>query len=574
VRKIVFVSGGVISGVGKGIVSASLGKILSEYGYNVTIMKADPYFNFDAGTLRPTEHGEVWVTDDGGEIDQDLGNYERFLNKNIPQKNNMTSGQVYKAVIDKERAGGYLGKTVQFFPHIPQEVARRIKSVAKKHEFTIIEIGGMVGDYENVPFLFAAKALERELGFENVAHILVTYLPIPEHIGEMKTRPTRRAIRMLRQEGIFPDFIICRAERSVDEHRKKKIDVLVHITSKNILSAPNLETIYEVPLYLHKQNIGKKVLKRLNLEPRKTANLTSWKKRVNRIKKPKQKVQVAICGKYLATGDYDLSDSYVSVREALIHAGAQCDVGVEISWLRAKEFLKKSNIEKLKKFDGIIVPGGFGKEGIEGKINVINFAREHNVPYLGLCYGMQLACIEFARNVCGMKKAHTTEIDPYTKFPIVDFLPEQKRVLEKEGYGGTMRLGGYPAVIEKKSRVFQLYKTASRLKEDAVILEKLLRKKDRRLTKFVIEALKKKQPIVIERHRHRYELNPEFIETLEQHGLLFSGKYGRADGTQLMEFVELPEHKFFVATQAHPEFKSRLESPAPLFLGFVKACLG
>jgi len=569
----VFVSGGVISGVGKGIVSASLGKILSEYGYNVTIMKADPYFNFDAGTLRPTEHGEVWVTDDGGEIDQDLGNYERFLNKNIPQKNNMTSGQIYKAVIDRERAGQYLGKTVQFFPHIPQEIAHRIKSVAKKNEITIIEIGGMVGDYENVPFLFASKALERELGFDNVAHILVTYLPIPEHIGEMKTRPTRRAIRMLRQEGIFPDFIICRAERSVDEERKKKIDVLVHITSKNILSAPNLETIYEVPLYLHKQNFGKKLMKRLQLEPKKEADLFSWKKKVGRIKKPKQKIHVAICGKYVATGDYDLSDSYVSVREALIHAGAEIDVGVDISWLRAKEFQSADELDRLKKFDGIIVPGGFGVQGIEGKINVINFARKNNIPYLGLCYGMQLACVEFARNVCGMKGAHSTEVDPKTKFPIVDFLPEQKATLEQEGYGGTMRLGGYPAVLKDGSKILQLYKENGRLKEDAKIFQRLLRKKDVRLTPSVIDALKQKLPVVIERHRHRYELNPEFIEKLEQKGLVFSGKYVRGDGTQLMEFIELPEHKFFVATQAHPEFKSRLESPSPLFCGFLKACL-
>ena len=568
-----FVSGGVISGVGKGIVSASLGKILSEYGYNVTIMKADPYFNFDAGTLRPTEHGEVWVTDDGGEIDQDLGNYERFLNKNIPQKNNMTSGQIYKAVIDRERAGQYLGKTVQFFPHIPQEIAHRIKSVAKKNEITIIEIGGMVGDYENVPFLFASKALERELGFDNVAHILVTYLPIPEHIGEMKTRPTRRAIRMLRQEGIFPDFIICRAERSVDEERKKKIDVLVHITSKNILSAPNLETIYEVPLYLHKQNFGKKLMKRLQLEPKKEADLFSWKKKVGRIKKPKQKIHVAICGKYVATGDYDLSDSYVSVREALIHAGAEIDVGVDISWLRAKEFQSADELDRLKKFDGIIVPGGFGVQGIEGKINVINFARKNNIPYLGLCYGMQLACVEFARNVCGMKGAHSTEVDPKTKFPIVDFLPEQKATLEQEGYGGTMRLGGYPAVLKDGSKILQLYKENGRLKEDAKIFQRLLRKKDVRLTPSVIDALKQKLPVVIERHRHRYELNPEFIEKLEQKGLVFSGKYVRGDGTQLMEFIELPEHKFFVATQAHPEFKSRLESPSPLFCGFLKACL-
>jgi len=564
--KFIFLAGGVISGVGKGVATASLGKILKEYGYKVTLIKIDPYINYDAGTLRPTEHGEVWVTNDGGEIDQDLGTYERFLDEDIPKKNNMTTGQVYKTVIDKERAGEYLGKTVQFIPHIPEEIISRIKRASKNHDIAIIEIGGTIGDYENVPYLFAAKGLEREIGSENVAYILVTYLPIPKHIGEMKTKPTQQAAKLLREEGIFPDFIICRAEKALDKERKLKIDASVHITSENIISAPDLQTAYEVPLQLEKEFLGQKVMTRLKLKPKKKTDWSSWEKLVTSIKKPKKTINVAVIGKYVQLGDYQVSDSYLSVKEALIHAGAHFDTGINITWINADDFSKDSSkLKRLNDFDGVIVPGGFGCVGVEGKIAAIEYVRKNNIPYLGLCYGMQLAIVEFARNVCGMEDANTTEIDKDTEFPVIDILPEQKAVMEESAYGGTMRLGAYPAVMKEQTKILDLYEKTGRLEEDAKRVAKLAKKQGLHF--------KKDEKIVLERHRHRYEVNPKFVQTLEEKGMVFSGFYERADGNKLMEFIELPDHKFFLATQAHPEFKSRLGNPSPLFWGFVKSCL-
>lgn len=568
--KYIFVIGGVISGVGKGVATASLGKILKEYGYNTTLIKIDPYLNYDAGTLRPTEHGEVWVTDDGGEIDLDLGTYERFLNTDINKKNNMTSGQVYKSVIDRERSGGYLGKTVQFIPHVPEEIIRRIKLASDGFDVAIIEIGGTVGDYENEPFLFAAKSLECELGTENVAYILVTYLPIPKHVGEMKTKPTQQAIKLLRQEGIFPDFILCRAEQPLDEARKSKIDFNVHISSENIISSPDIDTPYEVPISLQLEGLGKKVLKRLKLEPKKECDLSDWIKLVENIKNPKKRVKVAVVGKYIKLGDYSVPDSYLSVKESIVHAGAQLETGVDITWLNADDFVQDpKKLSELSNFDGVIVPGGFGVSGVEGKIAAIEYLRTHNIPFLGLCYGMQLAIVEYARHICKLEGANSTEIDKNTKYPVIDFLPEQKAALENEQYGGSMRLGVCPAVMKENSVVLKLYSDTyagvSRLKTDAARFEKLVQEG-------VCRKLENKN-IVLERHRHRYEVNPEFVDVLEKNGLVFSGYYSRPDGTNLMEFIELPDHKFFVATQAHPEFKSRLGNPSPLFYGFIKACL-
>ena len=564
--KYIFVVGGVISGVGKGVTTASLGKILKEYGYKTTLIKIDPYINYDAGTLRPTEHGEVWVTYDGGEIDQDLGTYERFLDEDIPKKNNMTTGQVYKTVIDRERSGGYLGKTVQFIPHIPDEIIRRIKLAAQGYDIAIIEIGGTIGDYENVPYLFAAKSLEREIGSENVAYVLVTYLPIPPHIGEMKTKPTQQAIKQLREEGIFPDFIVCRAQRPLDKERKQKIDATVHITPDHIISAPDLQTIYEVPKMLESEFLGQKLLKRLNLKPKKLPDWNKWNKLVENIKNPKEYINVAIIGKYVRLGDYFISDSYLSIKEALIHAGAQLNIGVKITWLNADDFKKsKRNLKKLDTFDGVIVPGGFGDSGVEGKIAAIEYIRKHNIPYLGICYGMQLAIVEFARNVCGMTDAHTTEVDKGTAYPVVDILPEQKTVIDQGAYGGTMRLGAYAAIMKDGTKVLDLYKQTGRLQGDA-----------QRIIKFAKELgipFELGKNMVLERHRHRYEVNPEFVQALEKKGMIFSGYYLRPDGQKLMEFIELPDNKFFIATQAHPEFKSRLGNPSPLFYGFVKACV-
>lgn len=545
--KFIVVAGGVISGVGKGVTTASLGKILKEHGYKTTLIKIDPYINYDAGTLRPTEHGEVWVTSDGGEIDQDLGTYERFLDEDIPKCNNITTGQIYKTVIDRERAGEYLGQTVQFVPHILDEIKRRILAASAEYEIAIVELGGTVGDYENVPFLFALKGLERELGADSLAYVLVTYLPIPDHVQEMKTKPTQQAVRLLGQEGILPDFIICRAKQPLDEIRKKKIEQVSYVHADQIISAPDIESVYEMPLFFEKEQLGQKVLRHFHLQSRKEPDWQRWQRLVTSIKKPASKIKVAIVGKYLDIGDFSLTDSYVSIYQALVHAGAQVDVGIDITWINANIFETHPNrLPELDTFDGAIIPGGFGNSGVEGKIAAIAYVRKNHVPYLGLCYGMQLAAVEFARNQCDLRGAHTTEVNSKTAHPIIDILPAQKQALAEHAYGGTMRLGSYAATVKETSKVAQLYKKAHQCDAGNIISE---------------------------RHRHRYEVNPAYVPVLEQKGLVFSGYHERHDGTRLMEFLELPGHPFFIATQAHPEFKSRLGNPNPLFLGFVNACV-
>lgn len=543
--KYIIVTGGVISGVGKGVTTAALGKILKEHGYTTTLIKIDPYINYDAGTLRPTEHGEVWVTEDGGEIDQDLGTYERFMNEDIPKQNNITTGQIYKAVIDRERRGEYLGKTVQFIPHILDEIKQRIAQVAQGYEIVIVEVGGTVGDYENVPFLHAFKALEREIGSKHFAYILVTYLPAPDHIKEMKTKPTQQAIRLLGQEGIAPDFVMCRSKYPLDEIRRGKIEVYSNLPSDRIIAEPDIETIYQLPLDLEQEQLGRKLLNHFNLASKKEPDFSSWKNLVHNIKQAKNRINIAIIGKYVESGDYELADSYVSIYQALIHAGASCNSSINITWLNAHTF--EDNADKLNDltdFDGVIIPGGFGATGVEGKIRVIEYVRTHDIPYLGICYGMQLAAVEYARNVCDMQGAHTTEVDPDTPFPVIDLLPMQQQVISEQKYGGTMRLGAYVAHVKEGTRVADLYNKLKRRKGD----------------------------LVVERHRHRYEVNPAYVEQLAKKGLKFSGFYAREDGTQLMEFLELSDCRFFIATQAHPEFKSRLGSSSPLFYGFVEAC--
>jgi len=534
--KYIFVSGGVISGVGKGVATASVGRILKEYGYSVTAVKIDPYINCDAGTMRPTEHGEVWVTEDGGEIDQDLGNYERFLETPILKSNNITTGQIYKTLIEKERRGDFLGKTVSFIPHVPNEIKNRIISAGKDYDICMVEIGGVIGDYENIPFLFAAKGLELELGLENVCHIMVSYMPVPSHIDEMKTKPTQLAIKMLRENGIQPDFIFCRGKYALDDIRKRKIEIYANIKPGHVISMPDVTgkgtagTIYIVPLDLEKENLGGKLLEKLNLEKKQIPRWDDWERMVEKTANPSKFVDIALVGKYLDIGNFQLTDSYLSVSAALSHAGAKNDVGINVHWIDSKK-IKNQEID-LSKYSGILVPGGFGDSGVKGKIEAIKFARENNIPYLGLCYGMQLAVVEFARNVCGMD-ANSTEINPNIEHKVIDILPEQIGIEKK---GGTMRLGSYPAVLNKDSRIAKIYGSNE----------------------------------VSERHRHRYEVNPEYHKALEENGLIISGK--SPDG-RLAEFVELPNHKFFIATQSHPEFKSYPMKPAPIFNEFVKACM-
>ncbi len=568
--KYIVVVGGVISGVGKGVTTASIGKILQSYGYKVSAVKIDPYINYDAGTLRPTEHGEVWVTDDGGEIDQDLGNYERFLGIDIPKKNNITTGQIYYKVIDNERKGKYLGETVQYIPHIPNEVKRRITDVGKDNDIVIIEIGGTVGDFENIPFLFAVKSLEKDLGKENVLYFLVSYVLIPRHTKEMKTKPTQQAIRLLSESaGIFPDFILCRAPVRLDEVRKKKIETYANIASDYVISEPDIDTIYRVPLDLEKENLGKKILDKFGLKSDKIPDWTKWKELVSKIVNPAKKIRVAIVGKYVDIGDFTLTDSYISINEALKHAGAHFNTSVEIVWIDSKTLEKGKYVgETLKGIDGIIIPGGFGSSGVEGKINAIKYARENNVPYLGLCYGMQLAIVEYARNVCGMKEANTVEVDENTKYPLIAIQDSQKSVIADHDYGGTMRLGAYAAIIEKNSQVHKLYDETGRLEKDKKRLKKL---QEIKKEAFRIGEIKKDDIVIFERHRHRFEVNPKYIDEIECKGLKYSGYHLRKDGTKLMEFIELNGHPFFIGTQGHPEFKSKLDAPAPLFYGFVKA---
>ncbi|MBI2140153.1 CTP synthase (glutamine hydrolyzing) [Candidatus Woesearchaeota archaeon] len=542
--------------------------MLQEYGFSVTAVKIDPYMNYDAGTLRPTEHGEVWVTDDGGEIDQDLGNYERFFCTDIPKRNNITTGQIYKTIIDNERAGKYLGETVQFIPHVPDEIKRRIKAAAEGFDFCLVEVGGTIGDFENIAYLFALKSLEREIGKDNITYILITYLPIPSHIEEMKTKPTQQAIRLLSENGIWPDFIICRAKKPLDDVRKKKIEMMANIRRENIISEPDIDTIYRIPLDLEKEGLGKKLLEELKVKAKKEPEWKSWKVLVEALVDGKKEVNIAIVGKYVDIGDYSLADSYMSINQALAHSAANLRVRLKITWVDSKRFEKHpEELKELSQFNGIIVPGGFGSSGVEGKIKAIQYAREHDIPYLGLCYGMQLATIEYARNVCGMGDANTTEIDPKTEHPVITILESQKKILEQSQLGGTMRLGAYAAALQEGSVIQKLYKE-KRIERDADRVKEL--RKDRQQA-FRLGEFGPKDIIVVERHRHRYEVNPLFIERLEKGGFVFSGFHLRSDGTKLMEFMELPKHKYFVGTQSHPEFKSNLEDPAPLFLGLIRA---
>lgn len=536
-QKYIFILGGVMSGVGKGVTTSSIAKILHARGFTVSPVKIDPYLNVDAGTMNPIEHGEVFVLNSGLECDQDMGNYERFLDTALPSENYMTSGMVYKHVIDKERALGYGGKCVDPVPYICEEIHRRLKQslVKTKADIMLVEIGGTVGEYQNAMFIDAARILKLK-NPTDVVFVLVSYLPVPNKIGEMKTKPTQYAVRTLNSYGIHPDIIIARSDRPLDKKRKEKIALSSNIPAENIISAPDIESIYEIPINFEKDGLSDRLMKLLSLRPR-TTDLQEWRHMVDRVRKAHDKVSIAIIGKYFKTGDFVLSDVYISVIESLKHAGAALNKKVEISWLDSTEY--ESNPKKLKelsRYSGILVPGGFGERGVEGKIKVIEYARTHGIPYFGLCYGMQLAVIEFARHVCGLKDAHTTEIAPSTKNPVIDIMPEQKEHMENKNFGATMRLGAYPAKLRKGSIAQKVYK----------------------------------QEKISERHRHRYEVNPEYIKVIEEKGGVFSG---RSPSGVLMEIFELPQkvHPFFVGTQFHPEFQSSLLKPHPLFTAFVKA---
>jgi CTP synthase len=538
-RKYIFVVGGVMSGVGKGITTSSIGTILKARGYNVTAIKIDPYINVDAGTMNPTEHGEVFVLDDGDETDQDMGNYERFLNVILTRDNYMTTGRVYETVIHKERNLEYDGKCVEVVPHIPYEVLDRIKNASNKakSDITLIEIGGTVGEYQNILFLEAARMMKIKHP-DDVLFVMVSYLPIPSKVGEMKTKPTQYAVRTLNGAGIQPDFIIARSETFLDQKRKEKIAMFCNIPERDVISAPDIETIYEVPINFERDDLSRLLLKKLNLSYKKT-DLNEWYELVEKIKHPKKKVKIGIVGKYFGTGDFILSDAYISVIEAIKHAAYQNQAKPEIDWINSELFEKEpEKLETLRDYDGILVPGGFGSRGIEGKIKVIQFCRENKIPYFGLCYGMQLMVIEFARNVLGLKDANTTEINRKTKNPVIDIMPEQKKNLEDKNYGATMRLGAFSANIQKGT---------------------------------IAEAAYGKSKIS-ERHRHRWEVNPEYIQQLEKNNLIFSGK---SPDRKLMEIAELPKnkHPFFLGTQFHPEFKSSPLKSHPLFMSFIKAAL-
>jgi len=532
----IIVTGGVVSGLGKGITTASVGKILQMHGYNVTAMKIDPYINCDAGTLRPTEHGEVWVTEDGGEIDQDLGHYERFLDINIPKYHNITSGQVYGAVIDKERKGKYLGKTVQPIPHVTNEIKNRIRRPAKdkNYDFILVEIGGTVGDYENVLFLEAVRQMKLE--GDKVLFVHVTYVPVLDALGEAKTKPTQHSVKLLREIGIQPDFIVARADDPLDTVRKEKIALFCNVKEEDVISDSNIDHVYAVPLLFEEQQLCKKILRKMRLR-KDVEDVKPWKDFITNIRKLEESVTIGIVGKYFDIGTSQLSDSYISVIEAVKHASWKNDLIPKIQWIDSKEFEENSDkLTTLDHVDGVIVPGGFGLSGIQGKIDTITYTREHDIPYLGLCLGMQLAVVEYAQNVCELSGAHSKEVIKDIKYPVIDFIPEQVNILQESRYGATMRLGSYPAILKKGTTVHTLYGTDK----------------------------------VDERHRHRYEVNPDFVKTLEEGGLIFSGH--SPDGI-LMEFLELPDHPFFIATQAHPEFKSRPIKPAPLFDGFIKAAI-
>ena len=537
-HKYIFVVGGVMSGVGKGITTASIGKILSARGLTLNLMKIDPYLNVDAGTMNPTEHGEVFVLDSGLETDQDMGNYERFLERDLGPEDYMTSGMVYRSVIERERNLGYGGKFVETIPHVRDEIVARLKLAAEKSGSTVsvIEIGGTIGDFQNELYIDAGRVM-RLMHPEDVLFVMVSYLPVPGTIGEMKTKPTQNAVRQLNSYGVQPDVIVARSTHALDAKRKEKLAIWCNVESDSIISAPDVGSIYDVPLNFERDKLSDILLQKLGLTPVQEEDLRTWREFASRAHNGGEEVRIGIVGKYFDTGDFVLSDAYISVIEAIKFSSYALGKKLHIEWLNAKSYQQNPDtVSELANYDGVLVPGGFGETGVEGKIAAIKFARENKIQYFGLCYGMQLATVEYARNVAGLSGAHTTEIDANTPHPVIAILPEQVEKMKQKAYGGTMRLGAYPCELQEGTIAREAY-----LKDS-----------------------------ISERHRHRYEVNPEYIERLEKAGLVFSG---RSPDGRLMEIAELPrsEHPFFLGTQFHPEFRARPLSPHPLFTAFIKA---
>ncbi|MFN4994178.1 MAG: CTP synthase [Bacteroidota bacterium] len=528
--KYIFVTGGVTSSLGKGIISASLAKLLQARGYSVTIQKFDPYINVDPGTLNPYEHGECYVTDDGAETDLDLGHYERFLNVPTSQANNVTTGRIYQYVIDKEREGAYLGKTVQVIPHITDEIKRRMKLLGDsgKYEIIITELGGTVGDIESLPYIEAVRQMNWEMKPEDCIVIHLTLLPYLATSHELKTKPTQHSVKMLLESGIQPDILVCRAEHPVNKEIRKKIALFCNVTPNAVIEALDMPTIYDVPMAMLKEKLDKTVLTKLKLPARNEPEMESWLNFLTKFKNPKHEVKIGLVGKYV-----ELPDAYKSIAEAFIHAGAHNDCKVKLEYIHSS-LITDGNVEhKLGHLDGILVAPGFGDRAIEGKILAIKYARENNVPFFGICLGMQMAVIEFARHVLGFKDAHSTEMNPKTKYPVIDMMPEQKKITQK---GGTMRLGAYACEVSKDSKAYSAYGKAK----------------------------------ISERHRHRFEFNNKFQKDFESKGMVISGINPE---TKLAEIVELKEHPYFLAVQFHPEYKSTVLNPHPLFARFVKAAI-
>jgi len=529
--RFIFVTGGVVSSLGKGIASASLGMLLKARGLRVTILKFDPYINVDPGTLSPFQHGEVFVTDDGAETDLDLGHYERFIDTNMTRKNNATTGQIYYTVITRERRGDYLGRTVQVIPHITDEIKHRILDVAQDErgpfDVVITEVGGTVGDIESLPFLEAIRQFCLEVGQENTLNIHLTLVPYIKAAGELKTKPTQHSVMRLREIGIQPDILLCRTEYRLNKEIKEKIGLFCNVPPQAVIEALDVKVIYEIPLIFHEGGLDDLVVKKLNLncpEP----DLEEWRRFVEKVKNPRRHVRIAICGKYT-----NLRDSYKSIIEAFVHAGVENDARVELKWVDSEEIEAKGVDGFFEDVSGILIPGGFGSRGIEGKIAAVHYARERGIPFFGICLGMQCAVIEFARNVCGLKGANSREFDPETPYPVIDLMEEQKGV---QDYGGTMRLGAYPCRLQEGTRAYEAYRT----------------------------------PLISERHRHRYELNSRFQEILTSCGMVLSGINPEKE---LVEIIELPNHPWFVGVQFHPELKSRVTRAHPLFREFVRAAL-